>query len=64
MDYREITKRDMEYQKKLLEEYQSRLGALPPGRLETQARETKPNIIMSAAGRFTQAAATENLLKG
>ena len=34
MDYREITKRDMEYQKKLLGEYQSRLGALPPGRLK------------------------------
>lgn len=38
MDYREITKRDMEYQKKLLGEYQSRLGALPPGRLKRKLR--------------------------
>ena len=38
MDYSEITKRDMKYQKKLLEEYQSRLGALPPGRLKRKLR--------------------------
>ena len=38
MDYREITKRISEYQKKLLGEYQSRLGALPPGRLKRKLR--------------------------
>lgn len=38
MDYREMTKKDMELQKKMIGEYSLRLAALPDGRLKGRSR--------------------------
>ncbi len=40
MDYIEMTRKDIEFQKKLMEEYRVRLALLPPGRLKRRLRGT------------------------